>query len=82
MEVRKHFIGQLDYDDEPCGLPSMWDLSGFPVTQPIREYDCSTEAVAWAFKTEEGVEITSPLCQLVDVYDRLVYPGYWSGCCD
>ena len=84
MEVRRYIIGQLEFDYEPCGLPCMWDLSGFFRTHRSGEYTytCGLETVDSTFKEEKGVEITQPLNQLVDLYDKLIYPGYWSGCPD
>ena len=81
METRKHFIGELDFDYEPCGMP-LWDLSGLSRACPIGGFTPEIEPVELEVNAEESVVITRPLSQLVDYYDRLVYPGYWNWCSD
>jgi hypothetical protein len=82
MVDKRHYIGQLDFDFEPRVLPCMWDLSSFSGNHHIGEHSIGAEAVEMALIEAESEEITRPLNQLVDFYDRFVYPDYWSGCSD
>lgn len=78
MQYRRYFIGQLDMDFEPYGIPSMWDLSGFCDHRPFEGTVFDQETGGLGFIEDESAEITQPLSQLVEYYDRFVHPGYWN----
>ena len=82
MQVRRCFIGQLEVDFEPCGMPSMWDLSSFSNPGLIGEYTFEIEDVELPLLVEDSIEVTQPLCQLVEYYERFVYQDFWNGCSD